>query len=268
MSEQTSALNEPSQGTENGQAERPAAITAKDIYLSYRSIVPVSKRKLAPSSPSVKRNGRVEHFEALHGISFEIKRGEIVGLVGRNGSGKSTLLRVLAGIFEPDRGSVDLHGCTVSLLALGVGFLKQLSGRDNIYLSAMLLGFSQAEIEEQIDEIIEFSELGEFIEKPVRTYSSGMVSKLGFSISAILKTDIILVDEVLSVGDSKFKKKSFNKMMELISEKNRTVVIVSHDAKTIQQLCTSVIWLHDGDIRMIGPADEVVSAYNYYMGDV
>lgn len=246
----------------------PPAITARDVYLSYRSIVPVSKRKQATTSRSVKRSGRVEHFEALHGISFEIHQGEIVGLIGRNGSGKSTLLRVLAGIFEPDRGTVDLRGSTVSLLALGVGFLKQLSGRDNIYHSALLLGFTQEEIEDQIDEIIAFSELGEFIEKPVRTYSSGMVSKLAFSISAILKTDILLVDEVLSVGDSKFRKKSFNKMMELIGEKNRTVVIVSHDAKTIQQLCTSAIWLHDGDIRMMGPTEDVVGAYNYYMGDV
>ena len=253
--------------SEVNPAERPAAITAENVHLSYRSIIPVSRRKQQSSSPSRKRSGRVEHFEALHGISFEIKQGEIVGLVGRNGSGKSTLLRILAGIFEPDRGTVDLHGATVSLLALGVGFLKQLSGRENIYLSAMLLGFTKPQIDEQIGEIIEFSELGEFIEKPVRTYSSGMVSKLGFSISAILKTDIILVDEVLSVGDAKFKKKSFNKMMELISEKNRTVVIVSHDSNTIRRLCTSVIWLHDGDIRMVGPTNEVVDAYNAFMAD-
>lgn len=243
---------------------RPVAITAQNVHLSYRSIVPVSKRK---QESSVKRASRVEHFEALHGISFEILQGEIVGLVGRNGSGKSTLLRVLAGIFEADSGSVDLHGSTVSLLALGVGFLKQLSGRENIYLSAMLLGFSKQQVDEQIDEIIEFSELGSFIEKPVRTYSSGMVSKLGFAITAILKTDIILVDEVLSVGDAKFKKKSFNKMLELISEKNRTVIIVSHDTKTIQRLCTSVIWLHDGDIRMTGPTDEVMQAYDAFMED-
>lgn len=243
------------------------AITAENVHLSYRSMVPVAMRNQKSSSPSVKRKGRVEHFEALHGISFEIKRGEIVGLVGRNGSGKSTLLRVLAGIFEPDSGSVDLHGSTVSLLALGVGFLKELSGRENIYLSAMLLGFTKQEIDAQIDEIIAFSELGDFIEKPVRTYSSGMNSKLGFAITAILKTDIVLVDEVLSVGDAKFKKKSFNKMMELISDQSRTVVIVSHDAKTIRQLCSTVVWLHDGDIRMVGPAAEVMDAYSAFMDE-
>jgi ABC-type polysaccharide/polyol phosphate transport system ATPase subunit len=179
------------------QAVTPA-ITVDNVYLSYRSIVPVSKRK---TEDGKKKSGRVEHFEALHGISFEIAQGEIVGLIGRNGSGKSTLLRVLAGIFEADRGTVDLHGKTVSLLALGVGFQKQLSGRENIYLSGMLMGFSKQRIDSQVDEIIEFSELGTFIDKPVQTYSSGMQSKLGFAITAILKTDIILVDEVLSVGD-------------------------------------------------------------------
>ena len=230
------------------------------MHLSYRSIVPVSKRKT-----QARKKGRVEHFEALHGVSFTIGQGEIVGLVGRNGSGKSTLLRVLAGIFEPDKGFVDLHGHTVSLLALGVGFQTQLSGRENIYLSGLLLGFTKQDIDAQIDEIIAFSELEKFSEKPVRTYSSGMQSKLGFAITAILKTDIILVDEVLSVGDSHFKKKSFAKMQELISEKTRTVVIVSHNASTIRNTCEKVVWLHDGDIKMIGDTATVVDLYEEFM---
>lgn len=245
------------------QAVTPA-ITVDNVYLSYRSIVPVSKRN-SKVEEGRKRTGRVEHFEALHGISFEVAQGEIVGLIGRNGSGKSTLLRVLAGIFEADRGTVDLHGKTVSLLALGVGFQKQLSGRENIYLSGLLMGFSKQRIDRQIDEIIEFSELGSFIDKPVQTYSSGMQSKLGFAITAILKTDIILVDEVLSVGDSHFKKKSFNKMKELIAERNRTVVIVSHNTSTIEEICEKVIWLHDGDIKMIGPTEEVADLYEEFM---
>ncbi len=241
------------------------AITVDDVYLSYRSIVPVSKRKAAKTQDNAKKTGRIEHYEALHGISFEIAQGEIVGLIGRNGSGKSTLLRVLAGIFEADRGVVDLHGHTVSLLALGIGFQKKLPGRENIYLSGMLMGFSKQRIDQQIDEIIEFSELGSFIDKPVQTYSSGMQSKLGFAITAILKTDIILVDEVLSVGDSHFRKKSFNKMKELIAEKNRTVIIVSHSTSTIQEICEKVIWLHDGDIKMIGKTSEVVDLYEEFM---
>lgn len=238
------------------------AITATDVHLSYRSIVPVARRK---EQEHGKKSKRVEHFEALHGVSFTIDQGEIVGLVGRNGSGKSTLLRVLAGIFEPDRGVVDLHGHTVSLLALGVGFQTQLSGRENIYLSGLLLGFSKQEIDAQIQEIIDFSELGKFIEKPVRTYSSGMQSKLGFAITAILKTDIILVDEVLSVGDAHFKKKSFAKMQELISEKARTVVIVSHNSATIRSTCERVIWLHDGDIKMMGETSLVMDLYDDFM---
>ena len=241
-------------------ADALPAITVHDVHLSYRSIVPVSKRKT-----QARKKGRVEHFEALHGVSFTIGQGEIVGLVGRNGSGKSTLLRVLAGIFEPDKGFVDLHGHTVSLLALGVGFQTQLSGRENIYLSGLLLGFTKQDIDAQIDEIIAFSELEKFIEKPVRTYSSGMQSKLGFAITAILKTDIILVDEVLSVGDSHFKKKSFAKMQELISEKTRTGVIVSHNASTIRNTCEKVVWLHDGDIKMIGDTATVVDLYEEFM---
>lgn len=241
-------------------ADALPAITVHDVHLSYRSIVPVSKQKT-----QARKKGRVEHFEALHGVSFTIGQGEIVGLVGRNGSGKSTLLRVLAGIFEPDKGFVDLHGHTVSLLALGVGFQTQLSGRENIYLSGLLLGFTKQDIDAQIDEIIAFSELEKFIEKPVRTYSSGMQSKLGFAITAILKTDIILVDEVLSVGDSHFKKKSFAKMQELISEKTRTVVIVSHNASTIRNTCEKVVWLHDGDIKMIGDTATVVDLYEEFM---
>lgn len=244
------------------QGTNVPAISVKDVYLSYRSIVPVSKRK---TEDGQKKPGRIEHFEALHGISFDVAQGEIIGLIGRNGSGKSTLLRVLAGIFEADKGSVDLHGHTVSLLALGVGFQKQLSGRENIYLSGLLMGFSKQRIDSQINEIIEFSELGKFIDKPVQTYSSGMQSKLGFAITAILKTDIILVDEVLSVGDSHFQKKSFNKMKELIADKNRTVIIVSHNTSTIQNICEKVIWLHDGDIKMIGATDEVVDLYEEFM---
>ena len=240
------------------------AIRVQDVHLSYRSIVPVGMRK-KPKHASSKQKGRVEHFEALHGVTFDVAQGEIVGLIGRNGSGKSTLLRVLAGIFEPDEGSVELFGHTVSLLALGVGFQTQLSGRENIYLSGLLLGFTKKEIDEQIDEIIAFSELGTFIEKPVRTYSSGMQSKLGFAITAILKTDIILVDEVLSVGDSHFKKKSFAKMQELISEKSRTVVIVSHNPDTIRKTCEKVIWLHDGDIRMVGETATVLDQYEAFM---
>ena len=193
------------------------------------------------------------------------EKGEILGLIGKNGSGKSTMLRAIAGIFSPNSGTINLHGHSVSLLSIGVGFQKELSGRDNILLSGMLLGFSEEQIREHMDEIIQFSELGKFIDAPVRTYSSGMHSKLAFSITAVLETDIILIDEVLSVGDSRFKKKSYAKMKKLISDTNRTVVIVSHDMKTIRDLCSKVLWINDGEMVQYGDTETVLEAYDAFM---
>ena len=207
----------------------------------------------------------METFEAVKGISFKVPKGEILGIIGKNGSGKSTLLRALAGIFSADEGTIDLHGHSVSLLSIGVGFQKKLSGRENILLSGILLGFTETQVREKMDEIIAFSELGDFIDLPVKTYSSGMYSKLAFSITAILETEIMLVDEVLSVGDAKFKKKSFKKMRQLISNKERTVVIVSHNSDTINRLCNSVLWIHDGLVKMQGTTQEVMPKYEEFM---
>ena len=208
------------------------------------------------------KKSNTEVFEALHGVSFNVKPGEIVGIIGKNGSGKSTMLRAIGGIFSADEGTIDLHGHSISLLSIGVGFQKKLTGRENILLSGMVLGFEEDYIRERMNDIIEFSELGEFIDRPVKTYSSGMYSKLAFAITAILETEIILIDEVLSVGDAKFKKKSFKKMKSLISGENRTVLIVSHSIDTLQKLCTRVIWLHDGKLKMDGDPKEVLTAYD------
>ena len=201
----------------------------------------------------------------MRGISFDVKQGEILGITGKNGSGKSTLLRALANIFSADEGSIDLHGHSVSLLAIGVGFKNEMTGRENIMLSGMLLGFSEKEVRERMDEIIDFAGLGKFIDMPVRTYSSGMYSKLAFSITAILETDIMLIDEVLSVGDEKFKKKSYAKMKSLISQRNRTVVIVSHNLKPLEELCDRVMWMHEGKIVKIGEPKEVLQEYREFM---
>ena len=238
------------------------AISVSDVKIRYRIFKKVSLLKtiLAPH-----KYKKTELFEAVKGVSFEVPKGEILGIVGKNGSGKSTLLKAIAGIFAPDEGTIDLHGHTVSLLSIGVGFQNKLSGRENIYLSGMLLGFSKAQIEEEIDDIIEFSELGEFIERPVKTYSSGMYSKLAFAITAILETEIMLIDEVLSVGDAKFKKKSYAKMKSLITNKDRTVVIVSHSSETLQKLCDSILWLHEGEIKMQGKCEEVLPIYEEFM---
>ena len=237
------------------------AIEVKDLKIRYRCVNKLSIRK----SLFKLKKSKVETFEAIHGISFDVQEGEIMGIIGKNGSGKSTLLRAMAGIFSPDEGTIDLHGHTVSLLSIGVGFQKKLTGRENIILSGMLLGFSEKQVREKMDEIIEFSELGDFIDKPVKTYSSGMYSKLAFSITAVLKTEIMLIDEVLSVGDAKFKKKSYKKMKELITDSKRTVIIVSHSSDTIRKLCNTVLWLHDGNIKMQGSVDEVLTLYEEFM---
>lgn len=238
------------------------AISVSDVKIRYRIFKKVSLLKtiLAPH-----KYKKTEMFEAVKGVTFDVPKGEILGIVGKNGSGKSTLLKAIAGIFAPDEGTIDLHGHTVSLLSIGVGFQNKLSGRENIYLSGMLLGFSKAQIDEKIDDIIEFSELGEFIERPVKTYSSGMYSKLAFAITAILETEIMLIDEVLSVGDAKFKKKSYEKMKSLINNEDRTVVIVSHSSETLRNLCDSILWLHDGEIKMQGKCEEVLPIYEEFM---
>lgn len=237
------------------------AIEVNDLCINYRGLKTYSiKRNLLRG-----KHRKAELFEAVKHISFKVKKGEILGLVGKNGSGKSTMLRAIAGIFSPNSGNIDLHGCSVSLLAIGVGFQPELTGRENILLSGMLLGFSEEEIKARTDEIIEFSELGDFIDQPVRTYSSGMHSKLAFSITAILNTDIMLIDEVLSVGDARFKKKSYAKMKELITDKNRTVVIVSHESKTIRELCDKVLWIDGGETVRCGDTKEVMDAYEAFM---
>lgn len=237
------------------------AIEVRDLKIRYKCLNKISIRK---SIFSLKKS-KVDVFEAVKGVSFDVKEGEILGIVGKNGSGKSTMLRAIAGIFSPDEGSIDLHGHSISLLSIGVGFQKKLTGRENIYLSGMLLGFTQEQIQDKMKEIIEFSELGKFIDKPVKTYSSGMYSKLAFSITAILETDIMLIDEVLSVGDAKFKKKSYKKMKELITDKERTVIIVSHSSDTLRKLCDKILWLHDGEMKMYGPTDKVLPEYEEFM---
>lgn len=238
------------------------AIEVKNLSVCYKGLKSYSIKK----NLLRRRHPENELFRAVKNVSFILNKGEILGIVGKNGSGKSTLLKAIAGIFNPDEGSVDLHDNSVSLLAIGVGFIKELSGRENILLSGLLLGFSEAEIKSRTDEIIEFSELGSFIDKPVNTYSSGMYSKLSFAITAILETDIILIDEVLSVGDARFRKKSYAKMKELINQKDRTVVIVSHDRKTILDLCDKVLWINDGEMMQFGETKEIMAAYESYIG--
>ena len=241
--------------------EEKHAIEVKDLVISYQNLKKTSIKK---TLLHLKRQ-KPDRFVAVKGISFYVREGEILGIIGKNGSGKSTTLNALAGIFSPDSGSIDLNGHSISLLSIGVGFIREMTGRENITLSGMLLGFTEEQVKAKEQEIIDFAEIGEFIDMPVRTYSSGMYSKLAFSISAILETDIMLIDEVLSVGDQKFKKKSYEKMKSLISNKDRTVVIVSHSIETLKQLCDTVMWMHEGQIKRIGDPDEVLDEYVAFM---
>ncbi len=239
---------------------RENAIEVKDVYIYYKILNNVSVRK-----SFLRKKERNVVFEAIKNVSFSVEKGGILGIIGKNGSGKSTLLRSIAGVFSPNSGTIDLKGHTVSLMALGVGFKDTLTGRENIVLSGMLLGFSEKEIEEKMQEIIDFAEIGEFIDRPVRTYSSGMHSKLAFAITAMLETDIMLVDEVLSVGDESFRKKSLAKMKELITDKNRTVIIVSHEMGTLMELCDNILWIHEGEMKEIGDPQTVIRHYVEFM---
>ncbi len=208
-----------------------------------------------------KRNNVVR---AVNDVSFTVKKGKILGIVGRNGSGKTTLLRSIAGIFQPDEGTIDTFGNRVALMAIGIGFNGNNTGRENILKSGMLLGCSLDYVRQHMDEIIEFSELGDFIDRPVRTYSSGMYSKLSFAVTAILDTDIMLVDEVLSVGDERFRKKSYKKMEDLMLS-DRTVLIVSHATDTLRKFCDQVLWINDSRFMMIGETDKILAAYDESM---
>lgn len=239
-------------------------IEVKDLVIRYRCFKKMSIKKsilkLAFNKP--------ENFTAIDGVSFSVDEGQIIGIVGRNGSGKSTMLRALAGIFAPDVGSIDLKGRSISLMAIGAGFQTKLTGYENIILSGLLIGFTEEQIRARINEIIEFSELGDFIYKPVKSYSSGMYSKLSFSIAVVLQTDILLIDEVLSVGDMHFKKKSGDKMLELIKDDKKTVVIVSHSNKTIKQLCDKVVWIDNSRLMAFGDTDEVLNQYEEFMNNL
>lgn len=236
------------------------ALEVKHVSIDYKDLSHMSLHQ-SLAKGSVKKANIVH---AVQDISFSVNQGEILGIVGRNGSGKSTLLRSIAGIFQPDEGIIDTKGNRVSLMAIGIGFNGNNTGRENILKSGMLLGCDLDYVKEHMDAIIEFSELGDFIDRPVRTYSSGMYSKLSFAVTAILDTDIMLVDEVLSVGDEHFRKKSYKKMEELMLS-DRTVLIVSHATNTLKQFCNKVLWINDGKYVMLGNTNEVLDEYDKSM---
>ena len=208
----------------------------------------------------IKRQLNYKEFWALKDISFKIKKGDRVGIVGLNGAGKSTLLKVISGVLKPTEGKVKISGSIAPLLELGAGFNKQYTGVENIYLYGAMLGHSKAFINEKFDEIVKFSELGEFINVPVKNYSSGMKSRLGFAIATIVEPDILILDEVLSVGDAKFRKKSTNKIKSMI-ENNVTVLFVSHSIDQVLELCNKAILLEKGHLVAYGSSEEIAELY-------
>lgn len=236
------------------------ALEVSHVSIDYRNLTHMSLAK-SFGKGAVKK---ADIIRAVNDVSFSVNKGEILGIVGRNGSGKTTLLRSIAGIFQPDEGTIDAKGNRVSLMAIGIGFNGNNTGRENILKSGMLLGCDLDYVKAHMDEIIEFSELGDFIDRPVRTYSSGMYSKLSFAVTAILDTDIMLVDEVLSVGDERFRKKSYKKMEELMLS-DRTVLIVSHATDTLKKFCDKILWINDGQYMMLGETEEVLAEYDKFM---
>ena len=239
------------------------SIEVNNLEVDYRSM-----KSFKIKTNIFKMWRKKEKFTALKDVSFKVKKGSVIGIIGRNGSGKSTLLKTIAGIFSPDKGTVDIKNNSIALLSIGLGFNTELSGYENIYLSGLLLGFSKEEIKNKIADIIEFSELGDFIYKPVKTYSSGMHSKLAFSITALLDTDILLIDEVLSVGDINFKEKSFAKIKEIIQNEDKTVLIVSHALSTIEEICDKTMWLDMGRLVEYGETKKVTKNYAKFMADL
>lgn len=205
-----------------------------------------------------------KEFAALHDVNFELKKGEVLGLVGRNGAGKSTLLQLICGTLSPTAGQVTVHGRVAALLELGAGFNPEFTGKENIYLNASILGLSKAEIDERYDAIVEFSGIADFIHQPVKTYSSGMYVRLAFSIATSVDPDILVIDEALSVGDGAFARKSFDRIMRL-KEKGATILFCSHSIYQIEALCTRALWLDKGVVRLIGDPSTVVARYQNFL---
>lgn len=203
---------------------------------------------------------KYEEFWALKNVSFEVERGEVVGIIGHNGAGKSTLLKVISGILKPTGGSLEVHGNVVPMLELGSGFDHDLTGRENIFLNGSILGYSEKYLKEKYEQIVEFSELGKFIDVPIRNYSSGMLMRLAFSIATVVQPEILIVDEILAVGDAAFQEKSKARMLELMSG-GTTVLFVSHSLEQIREMCDRVIWLEHGQIKAIGATKDVCDAY-------
>lgn len=242
------------------QGNQEKIIEVNDVTMRFRMANDKIRSIKEYFVKSLRREIEYKEFEALHQVSFDVCRGEVVGLIGRNGAGKSTILKIISGILKPTEGNIIVRGNVAPMLELGSGFDMDMTGRENVYINGAILGYSEKFINEKYDEIVEFSEIGQFMDIPLRNYSSGMVARLAFSIATMVKPEILIVDEVLSVGDAEFQEKSFNRMMELMNG-GTTVLFVSHSLPQIRNMCNRVVWLHQGLVRMFGPVEDVCDAY-------
>ncbi len=236
------------------------AVELRDVVMNFN----MSKEKLDSLKEyflkAIKRKLKFEKFTALDGISFDIKKGDVFGIVGLNGCGKSTTLKIISGILEPSEGSVETSGVIAPLIELGAGFDMELTARENIYLNGSVLGYSRKFMDEKFDEIVEFSEMQDFLDVPMKNYSSGMIARIGFAIATVITPDILIVDEILAVGDFLFQHKCEERIKKMI-EGDTTVIIVSHSIEQIERLCKHCVWLEKGKIKMIGETQEVCEQY-------
>ena len=240
------------------------SISCDRVSVTYRTSV----EKKPTLKTAVRRLGRrervVREVRALKDVNFRVKRGAVYGVVGTNGAGKSTLMRTITGILPPTEGRVEVRGRVSTLLALGVGFNKELTGRENVVLGGMAAGIPREAMEDKYEEIVRFAELEDFMDMPMRTYSSGMYARLGFSVAVHMEPDILVIDEALSVGDAKFRKKSSDKMRELCDE-DRTILLVTHALGTVKKMCDRAIWIHRGEVVMKDRATNVVRDYKKFL---
>ena len=240
------------------------AVRVEDLSVTYRATFEASPTLRTTLMRAGRRERLVREIEAVKDVSFEVAHGSVLGVVGVNGAGKSTLMRTVAGILPPTEGRVEVDGRVSTLLALGVGFNRELSGRENVVLGGLAAGLKREQLREKYDEIVKFAELGDFMDLPMRTYSSGMYGRLAFSVAVNMDPDILLVDEALSVGDARFKKKSLRRMAKLC-ERAGTILIVSHALGTIRELCTEIVWMHKGRMVMWGDPETVIAEYARFM---
>jgi len=261
------AVSEPNQ---SGSARQPNdsidVITVEHVGMSFNMASEVVNSLKEYFLKAVKRELHYKEFIALQDINFTVKKGDAFGIVGTNGSGKSTLLKIIAGVLEPTKGRSSVIGSIAPLIELGAGFDIELTARENVYLNGALLGYSKAYIQEQFDEIVDFAEVRDFLDIPLKNYSSGMIARIAFAIATVVVPDVLIVDETLGVGDIFFQKKCEARIDSLIHEHGTTVLFVSHSIDQVKRICHHAVWIEKGEMRMVGDTQEVCNAYTHSHG--